>query len=84
MCSFAAAALGSQRMVMQDNAENTFTQPLTSRRGGHSLLHTEITFPYQPSVEKKCLMFVRPRKVEAVNQVRSESCRNLFFYYPLI
>ncbi len=69
--------LGSQRLP--DNAANIFIQPLTSQRGGHCLLHTEITFPYQLSVEMKRLMFVCCRKVVAVNQVRSESCSNLFF-----
>lgn len=61
------------------NAANVFTQPLTSQRGGHCLLHTEITLPYQLAVEMKCLMFVWCRKVVAVNQACSESCSNLFF-----
>lgn len=54
-------------------------QPLTSQRGGHCLLHIEITFPYQLYVEIKCWMFVCCRKVVAVNQVCSLSCSNLFF-----
>lgn len=61
------------------NAADVFMQPLTSQRGGHCLLHTEITLPYQLSVEMKCLMFGRCRKVVAVNQDCSESCSNLFF-----
>lgn len=61
------------------NAADVFMQPLTSQRGGHCLLHTEITLPYQLSAEMKCLMFVRCRKVVAVNQDCSESCSNLFF-----
>lgn len=82
MCSFLQHfyyTCSSQRTVMPDNAANIFMQPLTSWRGGHCLLHTEITFPYQLSVEMKCLMFVCWRKVVAVNQGRSESCSNLFF-----
>lgn len=71
--------LGFQGSVMLHNAANIFLQPLTNRWGGHCLLHTEITLPYQLSVEIKCLMFVCCRKVVAVNQVRSESCINLFF-----
>lgn len=71
--------LGFQGRVRRDNAANIFLQPPTNQRGGHCLLHTEITFPYQLSVEIKCLMFVCCRKVAAVNQVRSESCFNLFF-----
>lgn len=69
--------LGSQRLL--DNAANIFIQPLTSQRGGHCLLHTEITLPYQLSVEMKRLMFVCSRKVVAVNQGCSESCSNLSF-----
>lgn len=69
-------ALGSRRM---DNTANIFMRPLTSQRGGHCLLHTEITVPYQLSVEMKCLMPACCRKVVAVNQACSESCRNLFF-----
>lgn len=71
--------LGSQRMVILDNAENTLLLPLTSQRGGHCLLHTEITFPYQLPVEMKCLMFACCGKVAAVNQECSESCSDLFF-----
>lgn len=64
---------------MLDKAANVVMQPLTSQRGGHCLLHAEITLPYQFSVELQCLMFVRCRKVAAVNQPCSESCSNLFF-----
>lgn len=71
--------LGSQRMVILDNAESILLLPLTSQRGGHCLLHTEITFPYQLPVEMKCLMFACCGKVAAVNQECSESCSNLFF-----
>lgn len=71
--------LGFQERVVLNNAANIFLQPLTNQRGGHCLLHSEITFPYQLSVEIKCLMFVCCRKVVAVNQVRSESSINLFF-----
>lgn len=71
--------LGSQRMVILDNAESILLLPLTSQRGGHCLLHTGITFPYQLPVEMKCLMFACCGKVAAVNQECSESCSNLFF-----
>lgn len=64
---------GFRSIVMLDNAANIFLQPLTNQRGGHCLFHTEITFPYQLSVEIQCLMFVCCRKVVAVNQVGSES-----------
>lgn len=43
--------LGTQRMVTLGNAANVVMQPLTSQRGGHCLLHAEITLPYQFSVE---------------------------------
>lgn len=51
------------------------SQPLISRRGGRCLLLTEITLPYQISVEMK---FVCLRTVGAVNQTHT----NPFFASP--
>lgn len=71
--------LGVFWTLMLDSTANVSLQPHTSWRGGHCLLHTEITLPYQLSVEMKCFMFVCCRRAMAVNQAQSESCTNLFF-----